>query len=129
MAILVVGRHHCPQCQTRAKEAWLAQRRRELLPVPYFHLVFTLPHALHGSDHAGREAATGPSSSKVGAGRTALQTRFPPRTDARRVCHVLEFRFTRLATPLTVALALVQPNEVYPPPCPLRLSSFAFSGG
>lgn len=39
---------HCPQCQTRAKEAWLAQRRRELLPVPYFHLVFTLPHALHG---------------------------------------------------------------------------------
>jgi hypothetical protein len=39
---------HCPQCQTRAKEAWLAQRRHELLPVPYFHLVFPLPHALHG---------------------------------------------------------------------------------
>ena len=39
---------HCPQCQTRAKEAWLAARRREVLPVPYFHLVFTLPHALNG---------------------------------------------------------------------------------
>jgi hypothetical protein len=39
---------HCPQCQARAKEAWLAARRRELLPVPYFHLVFTLPHALNG---------------------------------------------------------------------------------
>ena len=39
---------HCPQCQTRAKEAWLAERRRELLPVPYFHLVFTLPHDLNG---------------------------------------------------------------------------------
>lgn len=38
---------HCPQCQTRAKQAWLAARRRELLPVPYFHLVFTLPHALN----------------------------------------------------------------------------------
>jgi hypothetical protein len=38
---------HCPQCQTRAKEAWLAARRRELLPVPYFHLVFTLPHGLN----------------------------------------------------------------------------------
>jgi len=38
---------HCPLCQTRAKEAWLAQRRRELLPVPYFHLVFTLPHDLN----------------------------------------------------------------------------------
>ena len=39
---------HCPQCQTRAKEVWLAARRQELLPVPYFHLVFTLPHAING---------------------------------------------------------------------------------
>jgi Putative transposase/Transposase zinc-binding domain len=39
---------HCPRCQTRAKERWLAQRRGELLPVPYFHLVFTLPHSLNG---------------------------------------------------------------------------------
>lgn len=39
---------HCPQCQTRAKEAWIAARRRELLPVPYFHVVFTLPHVLNG---------------------------------------------------------------------------------
>ena len=38
---------HCPTCQTRAKEAWLRARRQELLPVPYFHLVFTLPHALN----------------------------------------------------------------------------------
>ncbi len=38
---------HCPQCQNRTKEAWLTQRRRELLPVPYFHLVFTLPHTLN----------------------------------------------------------------------------------
>ena len=39
---------HCPQCQRRAKEAWLAARRREVLPVPYFHLVFTLAHDLNG---------------------------------------------------------------------------------
>ena len=39
---------HCPRCQTWAKEAWLAARRREVLPVPYFHLVFTLPHDLNG---------------------------------------------------------------------------------
>ncbi len=39
---------HCPQCQTRAKEEWIARRGRELLPVPYFHLVFTVPHALNG---------------------------------------------------------------------------------
>lgn len=39
---------HCPRCQSRAKEAWVAARRREVLPVPYFHLVFTLPHDLNG---------------------------------------------------------------------------------
>lgn len=39
---------HCPTCQTRAKEYWLRARRQELLPVPYFHLVSTLPHALNG---------------------------------------------------------------------------------
>ncbi len=38
---------HCPKCQTLAKERWLAARRAELLPVPYFHLVFTLPHGLN----------------------------------------------------------------------------------
>jgi hypothetical protein len=38
---------HCPKCQTLAKERWLAARRAELLPVPYFHLVFTLPHAVN----------------------------------------------------------------------------------
>jgi len=38
---------HCPKCQTLAKERWLAARRAELLPVPYFHLVLTLPHELN----------------------------------------------------------------------------------
>jgi predicted Zn-ribbon and HTH transcriptional regulator len=35
---------HCPKCQTQAKEAWRDARKCELLPVPYFHQVFTLPH-------------------------------------------------------------------------------------
>ncbi|WP_199688053.1 IS91 family transposase [Noviherbaspirillum sedimenti] len=39
---------HCPTCQSRAREQWIAARQRELLPVPYTHLVFTLPHALNG---------------------------------------------------------------------------------
>jgi len=38
---------HCPKCQTLAKERWLAARRAELLPVEYFHVVFTLPHTLN----------------------------------------------------------------------------------
>jgi hypothetical protein len=39
---------HCPKCQTLAKARWLEARRAELLPVEYFHVVFTLPHALYG---------------------------------------------------------------------------------
>lgn len=38
---------HCPKCQTLAKERWLAARQAEILPVPYFHVVFTLPHELN----------------------------------------------------------------------------------
>ena len=34
---------HCPKCQWRAAERWLSARQAELLPVPYFHVVFTLP--------------------------------------------------------------------------------------
>jgi hypothetical protein len=38
---------HCPKCQTLAKSVWLEKRQQELLPVPYFHNVFTLPHELN----------------------------------------------------------------------------------
>ena len=38
---------HCPKCQTMVKEKWLNIRKAELLPCPYFHNVFTLPHELN----------------------------------------------------------------------------------
>jgi hypothetical protein len=37
---------HCPKCQGAAAKQWLAERQAELLPVPYFHVVFTLPAAV-----------------------------------------------------------------------------------
>jgi hypothetical protein len=37
---------HCPKCQTSAREKWLRARQRELLPVGYYHLVFSVPHTL-----------------------------------------------------------------------------------
>jgi hypothetical protein len=37
---------HCPKCQTNARDQWLRQRQQELLPVGYYHLVFSVPHAL-----------------------------------------------------------------------------------
>jgi hypothetical protein len=38
---------HCPKCQTLAKERWLQERKKDLLPVPYFHVVFTIPEELN----------------------------------------------------------------------------------
>ena len=38
---------HCPKCQTSSKLRWLEARKAELLPVSYFHSVFTLPHLLN----------------------------------------------------------------------------------
>jgi predicted RNA-binding Zn-ribbon protein involved in translation (DUF1610 family) len=37
---------HCPKCQAQARARWLRARERDLLDVPYVHVVFTLPHAL-----------------------------------------------------------------------------------
>jgi hypothetical protein len=37
---------HCPKCQGAAAREWMAARAAELLPVPYFHVVFTLPSAI-----------------------------------------------------------------------------------
>src|SRR5215471_4362689 len=37
---------HCPKCQAAARQRWLEKRSAELLPVPYYHVVFTLPHLL-----------------------------------------------------------------------------------
>jgi hypothetical protein len=39
---------HCPQCQGRASRRWAERQQGDILPVRYFHLVFTLPHALNG---------------------------------------------------------------------------------
>lgn len=38
---------HCPRCQASARAQWLEDRREELLPVPYFHVVFTIPEELN----------------------------------------------------------------------------------
>ena len=38
---------HCPKCQNMPREQWLEKRKEEILPVNYFHVVFTLPHELN----------------------------------------------------------------------------------
>ena len=75
---------HCPSCvqrvfnatcQGRAREAWITARQAELLPVPYFHVVFTLPAPVgavafeseprvrHGFEHRGERRRSTPSCS------------------------------------------------------------------
>ena len=39
---------HCPKCQNTQREAWVEDRKQDLLPVPYFHVVFTVPDKLNG---------------------------------------------------------------------------------
>jgi hypothetical protein len=38
---------HCPKCQNSARAEWVARRKAELLPVEYFHVVFTIPRELN----------------------------------------------------------------------------------
>jgi len=39
---------HCPQCQAMTRAKWVRRRMKDVLPVPYFHVVFTIPHQLNG---------------------------------------------------------------------------------
>jgi hypothetical protein len=47
---------HCPKCQGAAREKWLEQRQGELLPIEYFHVVFTLPEAIAAIAFYNKEA-------------------------------------------------------------------------
>ena len=47
---------HCPKCQAAAAKQWLSDREAELLPVPYYHVVFTLPAALGALAFANKAA-------------------------------------------------------------------------
>lgn len=38
---------HCPKCQNSSRERWVENRKEELLPIPYYHVVFTMPYELN----------------------------------------------------------------------------------
>jgi hypothetical protein len=48
---------HCPKCQGAAAREWLAEREAELLPVPYFHVVYTLPAEIRDIAYQNRDAS------------------------------------------------------------------------
>src|SRR5690242_12919590 len=47
---------HCPKCQARAAKRWLEARQAELLPVEYYHVVFTLPAPISAIAYANKAA-------------------------------------------------------------------------
>ncbi len=47
---------HCPQCGNSKKEEWIEARMKELLPVKYYHAVFTMPHQLNSLVMGNRKA-------------------------------------------------------------------------
>ena len=47
---------HCPKCQSLKQVKWIEERRKDLLPVEYFHVVFTIPSALHPLFHFNQRA-------------------------------------------------------------------------
>jgi len=71
---------HCPQCQGARAADWLEQQEAVLLPIPYFHLVFTLPHGLNAVIRQNRQAlfkllfdAASQTLLEFGAGRLKAQ--------------------------------------------------------
>jgi Putative transposase/Transposase zinc-binding domain len=68
---------HCPKCQAQARARWLTQREAELLPVPYFHVVFTLPSEI------GRLALHNPRQIYNILFRSAAQTLLETAADPR----------------------------------------------
>src|SRR5580698_5433752 len=68
---------HCPKCQAQARARWLTQRESELLPVSYFHVVFTLPSQI------GRLALQNPKLIYTILFRTAAATLLETAADPR----------------------------------------------
>lgn len=50
---------HCPKCQSSAAQRWLEARHADLLPVPYYHVVFTLPAPISAIAYTNKEAIYG----------------------------------------------------------------------
>ena len=74
---------HCPKCQGAASRKWLAERETELLPVPYFHVVYTLPSQLRDIAYQNKALIYG--LLMKAAAETTLQIAADPRQLGARI--------------------------------------------
>jgi predicted Zn-ribbon and HTH transcriptional regulator len=99
---------HCPKCQAAASRRWLADREAELLPVPYFHVVYTLPSELRDIAYQNKRVvydllmkaaaettlaiATDPKRLGARVGITAVLHTWRTLTQDTRHYHLLDFQ-------------------------------------
>src|ERR1700752_2848636 len=86
---------HCPKCQGAASRRWLADREAELLPVPYFHVVYTLPSELRAIAYQNKRVVynllmKATAETTIAAARDRKQSQAPRRADRchRRTAHL-----------------------------------------
>src|SRR5262250_3005420 len=82
---------HCPKCQSLARAQWLADRQAELLPVEYFHVVFTLPEEIAAIAYQNKEEVTVFSSAlrpRPYAPSPLISSTWAPRSVSSRCCTV-----------------------------------------
>ena len=78
---------HCPKCQGTAAREWLADREAELLPVPYFHVVFSLPAQIADIAYQNRAAIYGILFKASAETMLTIAADRPPTCWCRKYCH------------------------------------------
>src|SRR5207245_11662030 len=63
---------HCPKCQSLARAQWIEDRQSELLDVPYYHVVFTVPEEIAAIAYKNQEVVSGLLSLETAATRRAI---------------------------------------------------------
>ena len=107
---------HCPKCQGAAARTWLAEREADLLPVGYFHVVFTLPAEV--ADIAYQNKAVVYDLLFRAASKTMLTIAADPRKERSVTRH-------GLAPPRLAPSALWAPPQLAPSPSIAALSGFS----
>jgi hypothetical protein len=104
---------HCPKCQGAAAREWLAEREAELLPVPYFHVVYTLPAEIRDIAYQNRDASRLllPTSRSMKSRRPG-ESSSPERSTRSRISVAMS-SVTSLAQPSAVLNATILTGSSY----------------
>ena len=104
------GNRHCPKCQGAASRRWLTDREAELLPVPYFHVVYTLPSELRDIAYQNKRVVY--NLLMKAAAETLTILGMPARAQVE-CCHAVQGGACRIALDLpTLRATIVHDNTI-----------------